>query len=59
VTYLENGRRSHQTERVRTIQESLCGFLQDEVINPVGEFYAHHRINVGLFDENMEDVDQE
>jgi hypothetical protein len=38
VTHLENERRTHQTERVRAIQESFYGFLQDEVINPVGEF---------------------
>ena len=32
--------------RIRTIQESLCGFLLDEVINPKGEFYSNQRISV-------------
>ena len=27
------------SEQVRAIQEQLCGFLLDEVINPKGEFY--------------------
>jgi hypothetical protein len=31
----------------------------DEVINPAGEFYADHRINVGQLDENEEDDEQE
>ena len=35
-------------ERVRAIQEALCGFLLDEIINPIGEFYANHSISVGL-----------
>jgi len=28
-------------ERIREIQESLCGFLLDEVINPKGELYSY------------------
>jgi len=32
--------------RIRTIQESLCGFLLDEVINPKGEFDSDQRISV-------------
>jgi hypothetical protein len=44
---------------VRAIQESLCGFLMDEVINPAGEFYADYRISVGELDENKEDDEQE
>jgi hypothetical protein len=44
-----------EPERVMTIQESLCGFLMDEVINPAGEFYTDHRISVGQLDENKED----
>jgi hypothetical protein len=28
-----------ELERVRAIQETLCGFLLDEVINLKGEFY--------------------
>jgi len=33
-------------ERIRVIQEALCGFLLDEVINPKGEFYSDPRISV-------------
>jgi hypothetical protein len=40
-----------EQERVRAIQESLCGFLLDEVTNPAGVFYADHRVSVGLFNE--------
>ena len=29
-----------QMARVRAIQEAMCGFLLDEVINPKGEFYG-------------------
>jgi len=32
--------------RIRAIQESLCGFLLDEVINPKGEFDSYQRISV-------------
>ena len=32
-----------ELERVRAIQEALCGFLLDEVINPNVEFYANHK----------------
>ena len=32
--------------RIRTIQESLCGFLLDEVINSKGEFHSDPRISV-------------
>jgi hypothetical protein len=48
-----------EPERVRAIQESLCGFLMDEVINSAGEFYADHRISMGQLDENKEDDEQE
>ena len=41
-----------QPERIKTIQESICGFLLDEVINPTGEFYANPRISVGRADPN-------
>jgi len=27
------------SEQVRAIQEQLCGFLLDEIIDPKGEFY--------------------
>jgi hypothetical protein len=36
-----------EPERVRAIQESLNGFLMDEVINSAGEFYADYRISIG------------
>jgi hypothetical protein len=36
-----------------------CGFLLDEVINPTREYYADHRVNVGLFDENRDNDEEE
>ena len=36
-----------EPERISTIQEAICEFLLDEVINPNGEFYANYRISVG------------
>ena len=41
-----------EPERIRAIEESLCGFLVDEVINRKGEFYSDQRISVGLLDKN-------
>ena len=41
-----------QPERIKVIQESICGFLLDEVINPTGEFYANSKISVGRADPN-------
>jgi len=41
-----------ELERIRAIQESLCGFLLDEVINRKGEFYSDQRISVGRLDRN-------
>ena len=41
-----------EPERIRAIQESLCGFLLDEVINRKGEFYSDQRISVGRLDRN-------
>ena len=41
-----------ESERNRTIQESLCGFLLDEVMNRKGEFYSDQRISVGRLDRN-------
>ena len=35
-----------EPERIRAIQDALCGFLLDEVINPKGEFYLDQRISV-------------
>ena len=37
-----------EPERIRAIQEALCGFLLDEVINPKGEFYSDQRISAWL-----------
>ena len=36
---------SLEPERVRLIQEQLCGFLLDEVISTTGEFFACQSIN--------------
>ena len=35
-----------EPKRIRAIQEGLCGFLLDEVINPKGEFDSDQRISV-------------
>jgi hypothetical protein len=32
--------------RIKAIQEAICGFLLDEVINPKGEFYGDVRTSV-------------
>ena len=48
-----------QPERIKAIQESICGFLLDEVINPNGEFYADPRISVGRADPNKDISDDE
>ena len=47
-----------EPERIKVIQESICGFLLDEVINPKGEFYADPRVSVGQLDPNK-DNDEE
>ena len=36
--------------RVRAIQEAMCEFLLDEVINPKGEFYGDLRTSVAKED---------
>ena len=36
--------------RVKAIQEAMCGFLLDEVINPKGEFYGDLRTCVAKED---------
>ena len=46
LTDLEYEENFIQTERIRVIQEALCGFLLDEVINPKGEFHSDPRISV-------------
>ena len=48
-----------QPERIKAIQESICGFLLDEVINPTGEFYANSKISVGRADPNKDISDDE
>ena len=40
-------------------KESICGFLLDEVINPIGEFYTSPRISVGRADPNKDISDDE
>ena len=49
--------------RIRAIQESLCGFLLDEVINPKGEFDSDQRISVARADpkkhRNSDDEDDD
>jgi hypothetical protein len=42
-------------ERIKAVQEQLCGFLMDEVINPKGEFHddgSTYIPDVGIQDEN-------
>jgi hypothetical protein len=38
-------------ERIRVVQEALCGFLLDEVINPKREFHSDPRISVARPDQ--------
>ena len=40
-----------EPERIRAIQEALCGFLLDEVINPKGEFHSDPMISVAWADK--------
>ena len=42
----------NEPERIRAIQESICGLLLDEIINLKGEFYSDQRISVGRLDRN-------
>ena len=44
-----------EPKRIRAIQESICGFLLDEVIKPNGEFYTDSRISVGRVDPTRSD----
>ena len=48
-----------QPERIKAIQESICGFLLDEVINPNGEFYADPKISVDRADPNKDISDDD
>ena len=36
--------------RVKAIQEAMCGFLLDEIINPKGEFHGDLRTSVAKED---------
>ena len=40
-----------EPKRGRAIQEGLCGFLLDEVINPKGEFHSDLMIGVARADK--------
>ena len=46
-----------ESERIKAIQESIYGFLLDEVINPNGDFYADHRISEGRIYQNRDQDD--
>ena len=48
-----------QPQRIKAIQESIYGFLLDEIINPTGEFYANPKISVGRADPNKDISDDE
>ena len=48
-----------QPKRIKAIQESICGFLLDDVINSNGEFYAYPKISVGRVDPNKDISDDE
>ena len=48
-----------QPQRIKAIQESICWFLLDEVINPNGEFYVDPKISVGRVDPNKDISDDE
>ena len=39
-----------EVARVRAIQEAICGFLLDDVINPKGEFHGDLRTSVAKED---------
>ena len=45
-----------EQERIKVIQETINGFLLDEVINPTGEFFANPRISA---DPNKDISDDE
>ena len=40
-----------ESERIRAIQEALCGFLLDDVINLKGKFHSDSRISVARADK--------
>ena len=40
-----------EPKKIRAIQEALCGFLLDEVINPKGEFHSDLMISVARADK--------
>ena len=41
--------------RIGAIQESICGFLMNEVIIPKGEFYSNQRISMARADPKKHD----
>ena len=43
-----------EPEIVRAIQEHLCGFLLDHVINKDGEFYCDQSVSLGVLDTNRD-----
>jgi len=43
--------------KIRAIQESICGLLLDEVINPNRKFYVDPRIGVGRVHPTRSDED--
>ena len=51
LTDLEYEENFIETEIIRVIQEVLCGFLLDEVINPKGEFHSDPMISVARADK--------
>ena len=48
-----------QQKRIKVIQESIYGFLLDEVTNLTVEFYANPKISVGRADPNKDISDDE
>ena len=50
VTALVDERKLIEIARIRAIQEAICGFLLDEVINHKGEFHGDLRTSVAKED---------
>ncbi|KAK3121231.1 hypothetical protein QOZ80_8BG0648980 [Eleusine coracana subsp. coracana] len=43
------------TERIKAVQEQLCGFLKDDIVDPKGEFHndgSFYKPHVGIQDED-------
>ena len=45
--------------RIQAIQEQLCGFLLDEVINPNGEFWCDPRVSIGQLDPRANEEEED